>query len=204
MKRIALAVAGLAVLIVIGIAVVNWWGYHSAIRSAANAPVEQITGNPNGSLTIVEFVDYQCPYCQQLHKTLTEVLKDEPDVRIVFRSLPWLRDSSQIATFVAATSVQGKEVELHKALLNKDTPQNYVQVKQTAYSLGVNVPKAENDMKNPAMLKKVNDNLNLALALKLPSTPALLIGTKLYVPTKDTMPSTTQLRSMIEAEKGNH
>lgn len=202
MKQIALTIVALVLLAIAGMIGVNWWGYQASASSSSDAIASTVIGNPAASVTIVEFVDYQCPYCQQLHKTLTDVMKDDKDIRVVFRPLPWLKDSGNIATFVVATRKQGKDAELHKALLEKDTPQNLLQTKQVARDLGIDVAQAEIDQKDPAVIAQVTENLNQAQTLNMQSTPALLIGTTLYVPTPDTMPSTAQLRTIIQQQKG--
>ena len=198
MKQIALTVVALVLLAMAGMIGVNWWGY----QASASTSTSTVIGNPEASVTIVEFVDYQCPYCQQLHKTLMDVMKDDQDIRVVFRPLPWLKDSGEIATFVVATQKQGKDAELHKALLDKTTPQNLIQAKQVARELGIDVAQAERDQKDPAVIAQVTENLNQAQTLNMQSTPALLIGTTLYVPTPDTMPNAVQLRTIIQQQKG--
>ena len=203
MKLIVPAIIVLVVLAIAGMMGVNWWGYQASASSSTDILASTTIGNPNASVTIVEFVDYQCPYCQQLHKTLMDVMKDDKDIRVVFRPLPWLKDSGEIATFVVATRKQGKDAELHKALLEKSTPQNLLQAKQVAKDIGVDVAQAERDQKDPAVIAQVTENLNQAQSLNMQSTPALLIGTTLYVPTQDTMPDKKQLHAIIQKLKGN-
>jgi protein-disulfide isomerase len=202
MKRIALVSVTLVLIAVAGVMGVSSWGYPAAASPFSQTTPSSVIGNPAASLTIVEFVDYQCPYCQQLHKTLMSVVKDDKDIRVVFRPLPWLKNSGEIATFVVATSKQGKDAELHKALLDKTTPQNLLQVKQVAKDLGIDIARAERDQKDPAVIAQVTDNLNQAKSLNMQSTPALLIGTTLYVPSADTMPDAEQLRTLIQQAKG--
>jgi len=50
-----------------------------------NAPS---TGNPNGTITMVEFADFECPVCRNLHQALRETLPKYPQVRLVFKDLP--------------------------------------------------------------------------------------------------------------------
>ncbi len=54
-------------------------------------------GNPAGDVTVVEFFDYRCPYCRQLHPQIAPLLAAEPNVRLVLKELPLLGPDSTLA-----------------------------------------------------------------------------------------------------------
>ena len=58
-------------------------------------PESPIVGNPNGDVTIVEFSDYQCPYCKRAHTTVKSVLAADSKVKLIFKDLPILGEPSR-------------------------------------------------------------------------------------------------------------
>src|SRR5271170_361464 len=74
-------------------------------------------GNPNGDLTIVEFIDYQCPYCKKTVPQLAQLAKDDGNIRIVLKDWPIFGDVSvDAARLVLASKYQDKYLEAHAAL----------------------------------------------------------------------------------------
>ena len=66
-------------------------------------------GNPNGDITIVEYFDFQCPYCRKTHADLQKLLKEDGKVRVVYKDWPILGEVSvQAARLVLAAKFQGK------------------------------------------------------------------------------------------------
>ena len=73
-----------------------------------NNPADPVVGNTNGSVTIVEFFDYRCPYCKQVAGTVADVLAADKDVRVVFKEFPILgEDSVDAARAALAAHRQG-------------------------------------------------------------------------------------------------
>ena len=58
-------------------------------------PDSPVAGNPNGDVTIVEFSDYQCPYCKRAHTAVKSVLAADSKVKLVYKDLPILGEPSQ-------------------------------------------------------------------------------------------------------------
>ena len=64
-------------------------------------PETPSTGNPNGDVTIVEFSDYQCPYCKKGHVAVKSVLAADSKVRLIYKDLPILGEPSKVAAVAA-------------------------------------------------------------------------------------------------------
>src|SRR4030088_3527271 len=80
-----------------------------------------VAGNSEGDITIVEWFDYQCPYCRKLEPELRQVIKDDGKVRLVWKDWPILGPASVYAARLAlATKYQGKLAEAHAALIGLD------------------------------------------------------------------------------------
>jgi len=76
-----------------------------------NAPV---LGNPDGDVTVVEFFDYNCPYCRKAASAVEGLIEADPNVRLVYREWPILSEGSIFAAKAAlAAREQGKYNDLH-------------------------------------------------------------------------------------------
>jgi protein-disulfide isomerase len=80
-----------------------------------NAPV---LGNVDGDVTIVEFFDYNCPYCKRVKPEIQALMAADPDIRLVYREWPILGEGSVFAARAAlAARNQGKYEEFHWAMM---------------------------------------------------------------------------------------
>ena len=64
-------------------------------------PESPVHGNPSGDVTVVEFFDYRCRYCKAVAGSVTQLLKDDPKVRLVYKDFPILGEVSVIASKAA-------------------------------------------------------------------------------------------------------
>jgi protein-disulfide isomerase len=143
-----------------------------------------VAGNPKGDITIVEFFDYQCPYCRKLEPELRAAVKDDGKVRLVFKDWPILGPVSVYASRLAlATKFQDKFVGAHDALIGLDVKLTEAGVRDRLSGAGVDVDRALRDLETnktmiDAILKRTNDQ---ATAFGFNGTPAFIIG-KFRVP----------------------
>src|SRR6476646_10757051 len=80
-------------------------------------------GNPRGDLILVEYIDYQCPVCKQLHPVLSRVVRADGNVRLVSKSWPIFGGASiYAARIVLAAKYQGKYAQAHEALFAAKVP----------------------------------------------------------------------------------
>ena len=81
-------------------------------------PDSPVGGNPNGDVVIVEFNDYQCPYCKRAYQAVKSVAGADGKVKIIYKDLPILGEASKIAALAAlASAKQGKHQPMHDALM---------------------------------------------------------------------------------------
>src|SRR5437660_8194779 len=81
-------------------------------------PDAPVTGNLKGDITIVEWFDYQCPYCRKLEPELRQVVQDDGKVRLVLKDWPILGPVSVVAARIAlASKYQGKYDKAHDAMI---------------------------------------------------------------------------------------
>jgi protein-disulfide isomerase len=140
-------------------------------------PTSPIAGNPKGDVTIVEFFDYRCPYCKQVEPSLEALLREDPQIRIVYKELPILGKDSVYATRVAlAARKQAKYEAFHTAMMAAKGQIDEKVVLQVAASAGLDIERAKADMKSPEVDDIIQRNLDLAQALDIRGTPAFIIG----------------------------
>jgi protein-disulfide isomerase len=143
-----------------------------------------VAGNPNGDITIVEFFDYQCPYCRKLNPDLHAAVTEDGKVRMVFKDWPILGPVSVYASRLAlATKYQGKFIEAHDALIGLDSKLTESIVRERLAKAGIDVDRAVADLLANqdaivATLKRTDDQ---ASAFGFNGTPAFIIG-KFRVP----------------------
>jgi len=147
-----------------------------------NDPESPVVGDPNGDVTIVEFSDYQCPYCKRAHTAVKAVLAADSKVRLVFKDLPILGEPSRIAAIAAlAARTQNKHLALHDALMEFNGKLDRARIMEIAGTVGIDVGKLQKDMDDPKLKEIIDRNMALASALGVRGTPAFVIGNQ-FVP----------------------
>jgi len=142
-------------------------------------PDSPVLGNPQGDVTIVEFSDYNCPYCKAAEPRLMKLLKDDGHVRLVIKEFPILTPESLLATRAAlAARKQGKYEAYHLALMAHHGRLLSDDIFTIAQSVGLDVARLKTDMESPEIADSVIANMNLARALKVSVTPAYIVDTK--------------------------
>ncbi len=145
----------------------------------ADSPVG---GNPNGDVVIVEFNDYQCPYCKRTHLVMKSVVGADGKVKVIYKDLPILGEASKIAAVAALAAVkQDKHLALHNALMEFTGKLDRDKILEVAGSVGIDVAQLQKDMEDPKLKQIIDRNLALASALGIRGTPAFVIG-KQFVP----------------------
>lgn len=143
-------------------------------------PEIPVLGNPNGDITIVEYFDYQCPYCKKISPVVDQVVREDGKVRRVLKDWPILGDpSGYAARMVLATKYQNKYEAAHRALMGKVGRLTESVIDETLTQAGVDVAKAKTDLAAnkdaiDAVLKRNNTQ---AEAFGFRGTPAFVVGT---------------------------
>ena len=136
----------------------------------------------NGDVVIVDFNDYQCPYCKRAHQALKSVVAADGKVKVVYKDLPILGEPSRIAALAALASVkQGKHLALHNALMEASGKLDRDRILEIAASVGLDVALLQKDMEDPKFKQLIERNMALAGALGVRGTPAFVIGDQ-FVP----------------------
>jgi protein-disulfide isomerase len=140
----------------------------------ADSPVG---GNPQGDVSLVEFFDYNCPYCRRVAPVMVDAEAADPKLRIVYKEFPILGPGSTFAAKAAlAVHRQGKYVAFHKELMQVRGRVDEARVLDVAAKIGVEVELMKTDMNDPAIQAAIDRNLELAEVLRINGTPGFVIG----------------------------
>lgn len=170
---------------------------HAELYDDPDAP---IAGKPDGSVTIVEFFDYKCPYCKGVASELMKTIDADGDVRLVFKEFPILGPQSVFAAKAAlAANRQGRYREFHQALMVLKGDLDETTVFATARSVGLDVERLKADMEAAEIAAAIDRNHALAQALKINGTPAFVVGDEV-VPGAISM---EEMKKLIEAARGS-
>ena len=99
---------------------------------------------------MIEFFDYRCGYCNRVAGTVTQLQKDEPGVRVVYKDFPILGEASVFAARAAlAAQAQGKHQAFHEAMLASENELTKEEVFVIDERVGLDGKKLEADMDSP-------------------------------------------------------
>jgi protein-disulfide isomerase len=162
-------------------------------------------GNIDGDITIVEYFDYQCPYCRKLEPELRQVVQDDGKVRLVLKDWPVLGPVSVTAARMAlASKFQDKYIQAHEALIGVNSKLTEPRMRELLAGAGIDVDRLDRDLVTnakaiDAILARNNDQ---ATAFGFKGTPSFIVG-KFRVPGTLTMAEFDQVIADARKAKAN-
>jgi protein-disulfide isomerase len=139
--------------------------------------VNTVAGNPNGKITVVEFFDYRCVYCRRMPGILEALIKQNPDVRVVYRDYPLLGPQSALAAEAALSAQQqGKYLTFHNALFAVNKPLDINLIRQLATQVGLNEPEMEKDHLSYLTQQQLRENARFASDLGVTGIPTVFVA----------------------------
>jgi protein-disulfide isomerase len=141
-------------------------------------------GNIDGDITIVEYFDYQCPYCRKLEPELRQVVQDDGKVRLVLKDWPILGPVSVIAARMAlASKFQDKYIQAHEALIGVNSKLTEPRMRELLAGAGIDIERLDRDLvtNTKAIDAIIARNSDQATAFGFKGTPSFIVG-KFRVP----------------------
>jgi protein-disulfide isomerase len=141
-------------------------------------------GNVDGDITIVEWFDYNCPYCRKIDPELRQVIQDDGKVRLVLKDWPILGPVSKVASRMAlAAKYQDKFMAAHEAMIGVSSKLTEPRLGELLSGAGIDMDRLKRDLETnakaiDAILARNNDQ---ALAFGFKGTPSFIVG-KFRVP----------------------
>ena len=149
------------------------------VEAILNDPEAPEGGNPKGDVTIVAFIDYNCPFCKKSAPDLEREVADDGNVRLVYKDWPILGPASIFGAQLAlGAKYQGAYEKTHKALMSIRGPVTKERMLLAVKATGIDMARLQDDLdtnggKISALLKR---NLAQANSLGLEGTPVYLVG----------------------------
>jgi protein-disulfide isomerase len=165
-------------------------------------PASWVGGNPNGDITVVEFMDYRCGYCKKAHSEVAELINSDGNIRYIVKEFPILGEASVMAArfAVAVLQLEGPEVykNVHDAMMTLRGDMTPDALTRIAEEQGVKDLAAVNvRMKSDEVSAVIDANHALGATMEINGTPTFIVdGVMLrgYVPLDD-------MRQVVEQQR---
>ncbi len=142
---------------------------------------ELFAGNPKGKYTLVEFFDFSCEYCRQMAPRIANIIKKNPDVKVVFKPVSFLSPNSELAAkAVVAAHNQGKFLEMYSGLMAEHVINEPV-IDKLVRNLKLDMDKFKKDYASDETRNILKSIKETADKIRMKSVPTLVLnGMPLY------------------------
>ncbi|QHI96119.1 thioredoxin domain-containing protein [Aristophania vespae] len=154
--------------------------HYSALEAA---PPYAVKGNPQGKVTVIEFLDPRCGYCRHMMPVLDKFLKRHPDVKLIEKLVPVLGPASLLdVQAIFAAAMQNHYEQMRLALMKETAKSDQGKIETLAKEQGLDLEKFRKDMKGPAVKALIAINVGQAQAIGLDGTPTFIFGQAAVIP----------------------
>jgi protein-disulfide isomerase len=170
-----------------------------AVIPAVTVPRDHVRGAADGHVTLIEYGDFQCPYCGDAYPVVHKLLESYTWLRFAWRHMPLvdLHPRSEIAAQASeAAAAQGKFWEMHDRLFENQHALADDDLSAHAAALGLDVERFERELRDGVYAERVAEDFRSGSASGIPSTPRFFVNGEMYLGTADER----DLRAAIEAE----
>jgi len=147
-----------------------------------NDGVSYVGGNPEGSITLVEFLDYRCGYCKRAHDEIAKLVDTDGDIKLIVKEFPILGPDSLLSAraAIATLNTQGGEAykRMNDALMKFGGKINDKMLDRIASGANVDAAKMRAGMDDPKVDEIIAANRKLAQALDISGTPTFILPAK--------------------------
>jgi protein-disulfide isomerase len=170
-----------------------------AVIPPVMVPRDHVRGASDGHVTLVEYGDFQCPYCGDAYPVVHSLLETYQWVRFVWRHMPVvdLHPRAEAAAEASeAAAAQGKFWEMHDRLFENQHALLDEDLSAHAEAVGLDVERFERELREGVHAERVAEDYRSGVAGGIPSTPGFFVNGQIYLGT----PDERDLRAAIEAE----
>ena len=167
-----------------------------------NDPTSFIGGNPDGDITLVEFMDYRCSFCKRAFPETKELLRTDGNIRYIIKEFPILGEQSELASrfALAVRNVAGDEAyeSVHEILMEFRGDVTIDSLTRLAVTVGLDPESILAEMNSPDVTNVIATNRALAQRLQITGTPTFVMQDQMlrgYVPLD-------QMQQILEAIRG--
>ena len=139
-----------------------------------------VGGNPDGDITIVEFVDYKCGYCRKAAELVRELIAKDDNIRFVVKEFPILGEASLVSSkfAIAVKNIGGPEKYkvAHDILLALTAEPTEIYLRRIAMELELNPEELFEAMQSDLVAQEIDQTGELAQKLQISGTPTFILG----------------------------
>ena len=139
-----------------------------------------VGGNPDGDITIVEFVDYKCGYCRKAAELVRELIAKDDNIRFVVKEFPILGEASLVSSkfAIAVKNIGGPEKYkvAHDILLALTAEPTEIYLRRIAKELELNPEELFEAMQSDLVAQEIDQTRELAQKLQISGTPTFILG----------------------------
>jgi protein-disulfide isomerase len=164
-----------------------------------------VGGNPDGDITLVEFMDYRCGYCRRAVPEVASLLAEDGNIRLVIKEFPILGDASVLSSrFAVATKhVAGDDAykQVHDALMEFSGEPSEVTLRRISDGLGLDSDAIIAAMDSNQVTEEITRTRELAQRMQITGTPSFVLGTEMlrgFLPADQMQ----QIADGVRAEQG--
>ncbi len=138
------------------------------------------SGAREGDVVMVEFFDFNCPYCRQSAADVDRLLAEDPQLKVVFRDMPVLGpDSERFAQASLSAANQGRYRKFYTSVFQGQGGLSQERLIRTVRQAGLNEQQVARDLNSKALRGEIEKNISLGRALGLTGTPSYVVGDKI-------------------------
>ena len=161
-----------------------------------------VGGNLNGDITLVEFLDYRCGYCQKAYEELEKLLSEDGNIRFIIKEYPILGEVSNLTSqfAIAIKQLHGNDAYklIHDTLINFAGKPTIESLGGIATTFGFDIDPIFERMMSSEVLAEINANRILGEKMQISGTPTFVLENKLirgYVPLEI-------MRTIVASQRG--
>ena len=161
-----------------------------------------VGGNPDGDITLVEFLDYRCGYCKRAHGEVAKLLETDGNIKLIVKEFPILGDQSMLASrfAVATKQVAGGDAykQLNDALMAFNGEVSLPALRRLGESFDLDVPAIEAKMDSDEVIQEITQTRALAQKLQITGTPTFVMQDEMlrgYLPYD-------QMMALVDEKRG--
>jgi len=161
-----------------------------------------VGGNPDGDITLVEFLDYRCGFCKRAHGEVAKLLESDGNIKLIVKEFPILGEQSVLASRFAVATKQVAGDDAYKnvadALMTLDGNVTLRSLRRMGATFGLDVDAIEAKMDSPEVTQEITQTRALAQRLQITGTPTFVLQDELL---RGFLPY-DQMRALIDEKRG--
>ncbi len=142
-----------------------------------------VGGNPDGDVTIVEFLDYRCGFCKRAFPQVEQLIATDGNIRLVIKEYPILGEASQLASryAIATKNLEGDDAykAVHDAMMGLRGEVTEDTLERISDDLGFDHEDILVEMESPGITEIIQANYALARILEIQGTPSFVMGERM-------------------------